>query len=224
MRTKQYIKEINKFSSKLTKENQEKFDKILLKIRYSKINDNEAEEFSHHCLDLFLQAEEQNVDIENILGTTDLDSFCEEFINESWNNYSSWKKLYWKLSKIPLMLFVFTGIFEMLNGELIKSWFSGDLTFSVNVTISMVVNTLLTLLLASYLLSKTPKFYKILNSNNKKEDRKLTLCLWLLFCTLIGIFVLTKLYLNISLFKINYLAFMGILLIILLIQYFYENK
>ena len=53
---------------------------------------------------------------------------------------------------------------------------------------------------------------------------KVTFLLWIVFCAIIAIFVLTKLFFTKVLFEINYLIFMGILIIICVIQHFVENR
>lgn len=224
MKTKQYIKEVNKFISKLSKENEEKFENILFKIRFSNINDHDAEEFIHHCLDLFLQAEERGIDVEEVLGNSDINSFCDEFISESIEGYSILEKVYWKISKLPIILIIFTGVFEMFVGQLIDSWVNKTTLFTVSVTVSMLVNTVLVIIITNYLLSKIQYMYNVFNGEDKKKDRKITFLLWIGFCFITTIFVLTKLFLTKVLFEVNYLIFMGILITIYLIQYFFENK
>ncbi|MFR1709592.1 MAG: hypothetical protein ACLSV2_11885 [Clostridium sp.] len=223
MKTKQYIKEVNKFSSRLSEENEKKFDNILFRVRFSKINDHDAEEFIHHCLDLFLQAEERGVEVEEILGNNDIDSFCDEFIEETMNGYSAIEKVYWRVSKLPIVLLIFTGVFEMLVGYLIKAWVNGSRTFAVPVTVSMIVNTLITLIITSYLLSNIARLDKFFSSD-RKTDIKITILLWLFFCVLIAVFVLSKLFLTKVLFEVNYLIFMGTLIIICSAQSFFENR
>ncbi len=224
MKTKQYIKEVNKFINKLSKENEEKFENILFKIRFSNINDHDAEEFIHHCLDLFLQAEEKGIDVEEVLGNSDINSFCDEFISETIEGYSILEKVYWKISKLPIILIIFTGVFEMFVGQLIDSWVNKITLFTVSVTVSMLVNTIIVIILTNYLLSKIQYMYNIFNGEDKKKDRKITFLLWIGFCIITAIFVLTKLFLTNVLFEVNYLIFMGILITIYLIQYFFENK
>jgi len=224
MKTKQYIKEVNKFIGKLSKENEEKFENILFKVRFSNINDHDAEEFIHHCLDLFLQAEERGIEVEEVLGNSDINSFCNEFISETIGGYSTLEKVYWKISKLPIILIIFTGVFEMFIGQLIKGWVNKTTLFTVSVTVSMLVNTVLVIIITNYLLSNIPYMNKVFNEDNKKTDRKITFLLWIGFCGLTAIFVLTKLFLTKVLFEVNYLIFMGILIIIYLIQYFLENR
>lgn len=224
MRTKQYIKEINKYSATLSKENQDKFNEILLKLRFAKIDNYEAEEFSHHCLDLFLQAEETNTPVEELLATDDINAFCEEFIFESQSGYSFLKKLYCKINYLPMILFIFTGIFEMLIGYLLKAWVHKQALLTVPVTLSMAVNTLIAICVTYILFNKTYYLYKIFNCGDKKKDRLATIMLWLAFCMLTAIFILTKLFLPQVLFSLNYLIFMSVLGVVLIIQHLLNNR
>ena len=52
MKTKQYIYEVIESQEKLSEENREKFNVILLKIRFARIDDRDGAEFLHHCMDL----------------------------------------------------------------------------------------------------------------------------------------------------------------------------
>lgn len=224
MRTKQYIKEINQYRVNLSTENQEKFDEILLKIRFSNINNHNAEEFSHHCLDLFLQAEKQQIPIEEVLNTSDLDAFCNDFIEETKSSYTNLQKLYWRFSNIPIIIFLFTGIWEMLIGYLLKAWFHKQSAFAVPVTVSMLVNTLLVIILVDVLINRAYYFFCSFSGNDKRKSRIATFFLWLGFCTLTALFVLSKLYLSNILFSVNYLIFMGVLGCIIFIQMLFENR
>lgn len=224
MRTKDYIKEINKYMEQLSKENEEKFTEILLKIRFSDINAHDAEEFSHHCLDIFLQAEKEQVPVETLLNTDDLDEFCSEYITETRSGYSFFQKYYLKVSMVPLIIFIFLGIWEMLGKYVVKAWGHKHLFVSIPVTLSMIINTMLVIIAITLLIKKTYYFNAVFNSDNKKNDRIATFLLWAANCLLIGIFVVSKLLFTQVLFSINYLVFMGFLGALCLIQHLYENK
>lgn len=224
MRTNQYIKEINQYRSDLSEENQKKFDEILLKIRFSNICNHDAEEFSHHCLDLFLQAEKEQTLIEEVLNTTDISAFCSNFIEETKRGYSIFQKLYWRLSSLPIIIFLFTGIWEMLVGYLIKAWVSKETLFTVPITLSMIVDTLAVILLVDLLIHNSYYFCNIFNGADKKKDRILTVFLWLGFCGLTALFVISKLFLTSILFHLNYLIFMGILGLLCIVQNLVENR
>jgi DNA-binding ferritin-like protein (Dps family) len=222
MRKNQYIKEINQYKNKLKKENQERFDEILLSLRYADINDQDAEEFTHHCLDLFLQAECEGIPIEEMLNTSDLDAFCQEFIKETKRGYSVWQKLYWQVNFIPIILLLFTAVWEMFAGYLLGEWAHGQMTLSVPVTISMVVDTLLVIVLVKVILQK--RVLAVLDAENTKKDKKGTIALFLGFCLMTGIFLLSKFFLSHVLFHVNFLAFLGVVAVTYLLQWIVEGK
>ena len=224
MHTKQYIEEINKYSRQLSKENQVKFDQILLKIRFSPINDHDAEEFSHHCLDLFLQAEKNQTPIEDVLGKSNLDDFCNDFIEETQSGYSYFQKLYWRINMLPMILFLFTGIFEMLVGYLVRAWIKQETFLTIPFTLSMLVDTLIVIFITAVMINKTNYFYRIFTGDDKRKDRLVTFILWLVFCAITGLFVVSKLFLPQILFTVNYLVFMGTLGTIWVVQHLVENR
>ncbi|MCI1964914.1 MAG: hypothetical protein LKJ17_02070 [Oscillospiraceae bacterium] len=224
MRTKQYIKEMNQYSAALSRENQKKFDQILLTLRFAPVNNHDAEEFSHHCLDLFLQAEKENKPVEEVLNTNDMDELCNSFINESKNGYSWLEKMYWQINYLPLVLFIFTGIWEMLAGFLVKEWFTGHATAAVPVTVSLCVDTVFAMAIIAFLFRKAHSFYNIFNGADKRKDRLATLALFLGSYAVIGLFVVSQLVFTQILFYVNYAAFMGTLAAIIIVQHFIENK
>lgn len=224
MRINDYVKEINKYSPNLSAENNEKFSYILLKLRFAPIDNKDAEEFSNHILDIFLKAQEENKQVEELLNTNSIETFANEFIKESRENYSLLKKLYFKFNYLPLLLLIFTGIFEMFVGYLIKGWINKETLFTVPVTVSMLINTLIAFLFLNTLLKKSYFFYKAFNSNDKKKDFLATAGLYAGFLGLIIVFVLSKLFLTYVVFSINYVIFMAVLIALCIIQKIIENK
>lgn len=224
MRTKDYIKEINQYIKQLSVENEEKFSEILLKIRFSDINAHDAEEFSHHCLDIFLQAEKAQIPVETLLNTDDLNSFCNEYIEETKSGYSFFEKLYWRVNTIPMILFIFLGIWEILIGYLIEAWIKKESLFSVPFTLSMLADTLLVIIIVNFLIKKSYYFYTAFNSEDKKKDRFATFLLWFGFCFMTGLFVASKLIFTQVLFYMNYLIFMSVLGGICAFQHIFENR
>lgn len=223
MRTNQYIKEINKFSQQLSEDNQSKLNKIVLKLRFSKIEDKQAEEFGHHCLDLFLQAEEEQKTIEEIIGTTDIEKFCDEFIKETKENYSVFEKLYLRIKYLPLVLLIFTGIFEMFVGTMVRNLLDSGFSLSIPITISIIVDTVIAYIFLHVFLSKINIIFEILNENNAKQNRMLNVLLLIFYMIMIGIFVLSKLFLRTVLFHINFLVFMIIVGAVCIAQYYFDE-
>ncbi|MGB5822996.1 MAG: hypothetical protein WBH44_02895 [Proteocatella sp.] len=208
----------------LSKENEEKFTEILLKIRFSDINAHDAEEFSHHCLDIFLQAEKEQVPVETLLNTYDLDGFCNEYIAGIKSGYSVFQKYYWKFSTMPIIIFIFLGIWEMLGEYLVKARVDKYLFVSIPVKLSMIINTMLLIIAIMFLIEKIDYFNSAFNSGNKRNNRIATFLLWVGFCLITGLFVVSNLIFTQVLFHMNYLLFMGILGTLCLLQHLYENK
>ncbi|WP_244834486.1 hypothetical protein [Clostridium sp. BJN0001] len=224
MRTNDYVKEINKYSSILSEENNDKFSYLLLKLRFAPINNKDAEEFSSHVLDIFIQSQKENKKVEELLNTENIDVFANEFIEQSRKDYSIFEKIYFKINYIPLLLLIFTGIFEMLVGYLIKAWINKETLFTVPVTVSNILDILIAFFVLNFFLKNAYHFYKVFNSSDKKKNKIYTVGLYVFFISLTGIFVLSQLFLNYVVFKLNYLIFMGVLIVICIIQHIFENK
>ncbi|MDD7793102.1 hypothetical protein [Clostridium sp. 'White wine YQ'] len=208
MKTNDLIKEMNEYGPKLNEENQALFDEIMLKIRFSKLQEQDAEEFNHHCLSLFIQAEKEGKDIKTVLGTDNIDEFCNEYIREVRGNYSLLKKIVLASTIIPLVMAIFTGVWEMLFGYLIPLWVKDrTISFDVPITLSMIIDTIIAFLIIKLAIKTLPKASWILNHGSKKEDRKWTFIMFIVaFCT-IGIFVVTKLLFNQMLFNLNFIIY-----------------
>src|SRR5659263_360486 len=80
IKTKSLIKQLNKSAKNLSLENKKTFYDIVLYIRSSNIKTRDAEEFLQQILDSFLNAEQQGVSIEFMLGTSDIKHYCEEIV------------------------------------------------------------------------------------------------------------------------------------------------
>ena len=87
-KTKSLIKQLNKASEKLNKENREIFTSISIYVRFSNIKVNDSEEFLQQILDSFLNAENRNVSIEEVLGTSSIKDYCREIVNTYKSSYN----------------------------------------------------------------------------------------------------------------------------------------
>lgn len=222
MKTKKYIYEVIESEEKLSEENREKFNFILLKIRFAHIDDHDGAEFLHHCMDLFLEAEKNNLPPEEMLGTYNLEEFCENFISESRKEYSFFKRLYWEISYIPLVLLLYLGIFEM-GPEMIQYWSEYGFNQKVRVNTGMLINTLIVLMIVNLLLSKFQVFHIKFNSTNKTENRKCFFLLWLLLVFFILVSVVVKQFMSVYMFQMNYFIFLGVLLVLCILQNIMEK-
>ncbi len=215
MKRRKLIKETAYYSEKLTAENQKLFEKILLTIRYSRLSETDAEGFSHHCLNLFLQAEKEGVPVKTVLGTDDLDDFCADYIEQVYGAYSLPKKLLLKLYYIPEILFLFTGLFGMLLNLLIPSWIEyRKFTFDVGVPLSLVTNSILAIGVVSLVLHFMDRWILSWEELKKAQKRKWLFLLWGGNALIIGIFVLSIFYLNQIVFHVNFLVFLLVCVIL----------
>ncbi len=223
LKAKKVIEEMNKYSSDLNEQHQKIFDEILLKIRFSDLDEHDAEEFSHHCLNLFLQAEKENKSIKEILGTDDVSAFCNEYITEVKRNYHFMKKMYLKIKYIPMMLLIFS-FWEIGVGSIFPKWIK-ERTFIMEapITISTVVSTIFMILMVYLALHYIPKISFELNHGSKKQDHKWTFIFFLIFVLTTTFFVVSKLLFRQVLFTLNYLVFLALFGTIYALQYIIEN-
>ncbi|MEA4987479.1 MAG: hypothetical protein VB095_05420 [Anaerovorax sp.] len=209
MKTKKLVKEMACYSEKLTEANRILFEEILLTVRYSNIDERDAEEFSHHCLNLFLQAEQEGVDIKTILGTNDINAFCNDYVKQVYESYSLAKKAILKLLYIPRILLIFTGFFGMLLSILLPIWIKERaVTFDVAVTLSLTLNSILAIGIVYTALRYLGKFALKLNDPIKKQEKKWDFIIWGGYSFAVAFFVLSGLYLRQVLFHVNFILFL----------------
>lgn len=208
MKRRKLMKEMARYSNELTEENHKLFDKILLTIRFSNLSETDAEEFSHHCLNLFLQAQQEGIPVKRILGTEDIDAFCEEYIEQVYGSYSLLKKILLKVSYIPMILLLFTGFFGMFVNILLPVWIAQKaFTFHVAIPLSLVINTIFAIVVVYAVVNKLDQWLLAWDDMEKKQKRKWTFYLWAGNVLVIATFVLSGFYLRQILFQINVLLF-----------------
>lgn len=215
-KAKKLIKQLNSASAKLSSENKKTFDDIVVYIRLSNIKTKDAEDFLQQLLDSFLNAEEQVVNIETVLGTSDIKAYCDEIVN-------TYKASYNILSRSSEFI-MYTGMFftmltaiNFITQNLVLIIKSGihSFTFTLDYNLGMLVQ-LLFIILAVYLimLSVKKSCFKIEQKVNKIKD---FLILWLVCIAVFGIITFSYILLkNFMLFKLN----IFILILIGLVLYF----
>lgn len=224
MKTKQYIEEINQFSQQLSEDNQAKLGKIVVRLRFSSVEEKQAEEFSHHCMDMFLQAEQEGRPVEELLGTDNLEKFCNEFITSAKTEYSPLQKIYLKIKYIPLLLLIFTGIFEMFIGTIVSNWPKTGFSLTIPVTVSMLLDTVVAGIALHFLVSRMNVVYEIMDENDPGKNKILNILLGAFFIGVIVIFVISKLLFKQTLFTVSFPIFMLIVGAICIAQYFLEER
>lgn len=218
-KTKSLIKQLNKASENLSEENKIIFTDIVVYIRTSNIKIKDSEEFLQQILDSFLNAEQQGVSIENVLGTPDIRHYCEKIV-------TTYKSSYNYLSRCSDYV-MFTGQFIIIlsiinyiiqNLTISKKFSFDNFTFHLNFNLGMFFQFLLielaTIAIFSY--TKNNCFRKTVKHGKIKEFFKL----WAVSCLWFSITIACMIFLDkILLFRIN----IFIVLLVGVILYFAGN-
>jgi DNA-binding ferritin-like protein (Dps family) len=218
-KTKSLIKQLNKASENLSEENKNIFTDIVVYIRMSNIKIKDSEEFLQQILDSFLNAEQQGVSIENVLGTPDIKHYCEDIVNtykSSYNYLSLCSDYVMHAGSILIILSIINYISQNLI-IIIKYGFN-DFTFHLNFSLGMLFQYLLISLIIIIIFSYAKKtcFKQPIKSGKIKEFLKL----WGISCLWISIPFACMVFLDkILLFRLNIFIF----LIIGLVLYFSGN-
>ena len=133
IKTKSLIKQLNKASENLSLENKSVFDDIVVYVRTSNIKIRDAEEFLQQILDSFLNAEQQGVSIETVLGTTDIKHYCEEIVDTYKSSYH-YSSLCSEYAMYTGMIITILSIINYItqNLEAIVKYGINDFTFIIN--------------------------------------------------------------------------------------------
>ena len=216
IKTKSLIKQLNKASENLSPENESIFTDIVVYIRTSNIKTRDAEEFLQQILDSFLNAEQQGVSIESMLGTSDIKHYCEEIVNtykSSYNFLSRCSEYVMYTGTLIIMLSIINYITQSLT--IIKKYGVNDLTFYLNFNLGIISQFLLIGLIVIAVMDYTKKscFEEPVKGGKIKEF----FILWILGMLWICIMVACAMFLDgILSFKLNVI----IVLIIGLALYF----
>ncbi|MBK5239951.1 DUF1048 domain-containing protein [Clostridium sp.] len=202
-KTKSLIKQLNKASENLSEENKIIFTDIVVYIRMSNIKIKDAEEFLQQILDSFLNAENQGVSIENVLGTSDIRHYCEEIVNTYKSSYkylSRCSDYVMYAGSIIIILSIINYISQNLI-IIIKYGFN-DFTFNLNFSLGTIFQYLLISLIIIVIFFYTKKtcFKLPVKSGKIKEFLKL----WAIACLWISIpFACMVFFDKILLFRLN---------------------
>ncbi|MBZ9606456.1 DUF1048 domain-containing protein [Clostridium estertheticum] len=139
IKTKSLIMQLNKASEKLSLESKDVFDDIVVYVRTSNIKTRDAEEFLQQILDSFLNAEQQGVSIENVLGTTDIKHYCEEIVNTYKSNYH-YSSLCSEYVMYTGMIITILSIFNYITQSvtIISKYGVNNLTFYLNLNLGII--------------------------------------------------------------------------------------
>ncbi|MCB2358730.1 hypothetical protein [Clostridium estertheticum] len=203
IKTKSLIMQLNKASENLSLENKGVFDDIVVYVRTSNIKTRDAEEFLQQILDSFLNAEQQGVSIETVLGTTDIKHYCEEIVDtfKSSYNYSSLCSEYVMYTgMIITMLSIINYITQSLS--VISKYGVNNLTFYLNFNLGIISQVFIIgiTIIAIMTYIKKSCFKELVKVSKLKEFFKL----WVIGCLWFGIFIACLMFLGgILVFRVN---------------------
>lgn len=219
VKTKSLIAQLNKASESLSLENKNIFGDIVVYIRTSNIKTRDAEEFLQQILDSFLNAEQQGLSIENVLGTTDIKHYCEEIVNTykaSYNYLSLSGEYVMHTGSLIIILTIINYISQSIP-TIITNGFN-KLNFNLNINLGVILQFLLVGLMVIAIMAYTKKscFKEPVKGGKVKEFFKLWVIMFLWMCiTIACIIFLNKIFV----FGINVI----IVLIIGFVLYFVGN-
>ncbi|MCB2305650.1 DUF1048 domain-containing protein [Clostridium estertheticum] len=203
IKTSVLIKQLNKSAKSLSKENKKVFDDIIRYIRFSNIKTRDAEEFLQQILDSFLNAEQQGVSIEYMLGTPDIKHYCEEIVSaykSSYNYLSLYSEYIMYTGIIITVLSIINYItqnFTIFTGRDIKNF-----TFYLNFGSELIIQLLLIvpLFIAFYAYLRKSCFEETTKRGQIKEFFILWVLGVLLICIMVAFLMLVG---KIILFRLN---------------------
>jgi len=219
IKTKSLIMQLNKASENLSLENKGVFDDIVVFIRVSNIKTRDVEEFLQQILDSFLNAEQQGVSIEAVLGTPDIKHYCEEIVDtfkSSYNYISYFSEYVMYTSMIITILSIINYITQSLT--IISKYGVNNLTFYLNFNLGIISQFLIIgiAIIAIMTYIKKSCFKETVKVSKIKEFFKL----WILSCLWICICIACLMFLGeILVFRVNII----IVLIIGIALYFIGN-
>ena len=189
VKTKSLIAQLNTASENLSPENKIIFQDIVVYIRTSNIKIRDMEEFLQQILDSFLNAEQQGVSIENVLGTTDIKHYCEEIVNTYKSSYN-----FLSLNGEDVMytgsLIIILTIINYISQSIPTIMTNGlnKLNFNLNVNSGVILQFLLIGLMVIGIMTYIKKtcFKKPVKYGNIKEFFKLWVIMFLWMCIMIA--------------------------------------
>ncbi|WP_298839381.1 DUF1048 domain-containing protein [Clostridium sp.] len=202
IKTKSLIKQLNKASENLSKESKSVFDDIVVYVRTSNIKTRDAEEFSQQILDSFLNAEQQGVSIEEVLGTTDIKHYCEEIVTtyKSSYNYSSLCSEYVMYTGMIITILSIINYITQ-NLETIIKYGINDFTFYISFNLGIILQLLIIGITIITIMAYIKKscFMEEVKVSKIKEFFKL----WVIVCLWFGIMVACMFLRKILVFRLN---------------------
>ncbi|MBX4260398.1 hypothetical protein KTC96_22670 (plasmid) [Clostridium estertheticum] len=218
IKTSALIKQLNNSAKTLSLENKKTFHDITIYMRMSNIKTRDTEEFLQQMLDGFLNAEQQGVGIETMLGTSDLKQYCDEIIitYKSSYNYMSLCSEYIMDGGI-LIVVLSTLNYITQNFSMFISHGVNNLSFYLNFNPELIFQFLIAVPFAIAFMHYVKKdcFKKPSKLSNVKQFfivwilGILLICMMVVFVLLAGKSILFKLNIIIVIFVGVFLYFVG---------------
>jgi len=203
IKTSSLIQQLNKSAKNLSEENKKIFDNMILYMRTSNLKTRDTEEFLQQMLDSFLNAEQQGISIEFMLGTSDVKHYCEEVVityKSSYNHMSL-------CSEYIMYSGIFISILSIINYitqnfSIFISHSTYNLSFYLNFDPELIFQFLLVVpVVIAFMTWIKKSCFKV---TSKKRSIKEFFTLWILSMFLIGVMVAFSMIVGkIILFRLN---------------------
>lgn len=213
IKTKSLIKQLNESAKNLSQENKRIFDDTVVYMRTSHIKTRDTEEFLQQILDSFLNAEQQGVSIETMLGTADIRHYCEEIVTtyKSSYNYSSFFPEYIMYTGMFIVLLSFINyITQSISIFIIHGAdnLTLDLAFSLTFIFQLILVVSLVFAVMIYINKSCFKYKKAPSRVSKAKDFFILWILCMLFVCIFAAFSILSS--KLILFKLNIILILSI--------------
>lgn len=193
IKTSSLIKQLNKAAENLSVENRKIFDDIIIYIRASNLKERDAEEFLQQILDSFLNAQQQGVNVETVIGTTDIKHYCDEIVTAYKSSYN-FLSLSGQYILYTGMFIVILSLIKYISENVIPFIFKthdfNNFTFYLNFNLQLIIQILIVIPFIIAILTALKKscFKEASKFNKVKEFFSYWVIAVLLICTWIAIF------------------------------------
>lgn len=192
-----YLKEINKLSKRMTKEDENIYEEIVVYMRLSDLKDIDVEETLIEIADMIIEAEKDGKDIKYLVGDNYI-KFCDNIINEIKVKYTRVDKIInnFKIQVFLIsmaVLFTINYLMSQLTSILMGKGFTLNYNLTINQLISNLIIGLMCYLVFSEIKKDSIKECKIKVYGEKiKKDNKILKFIILLIMISISIIITVK--------------------------------
>lgn len=218
------IKQLNQSADVLTKENREVFDDIVIYIRTSNLKIKDMEEFLQQILDSFINAQNNDKNIESVLGTDDIKKYCDDIIEtyKSTYNFMELFKEYIMYAGMFLLILPSINYIAGIILSAIKNKGFSNFSLSLNVNLELLIQfiVLIPLIYVGFAYARKGCF-----SKKEMSPVKEFLILWVICVCFIGVYILILHFAgNRVFFSINIFAVLAIGAVLYFVGHHYSEK